>query len=399
MLGALALSTASIAGFLSKKAPLDDLSSPEWQGWEGLGGTLATDPVLIPLEHDRLAVFATTKEGRLFGQYFDGHLWKPTPCVVPSEGHWIGPIGGTRLGGRIELFARDQRTSHLLHLEANEDPSLSSEFVSWDDLGGDLAVGGPTVTVGPSGSSANVFARFADGSVRMTTCRGGHCDQAAWTNLGGATYFEPAAVAGKEPGRIDVFAVTNRHKVIHKFTVDNGKTWPRDWEDIGGSADATPMAVSWAPGRLDVVTVSEDSSLQYLAYRGDGPTGRQTCETDYCWKQISTARVLRDEDGYAARASVITRGYQSLDVFVQMEDHKVYRTSMASWRPSGDPQWTPLTSLANCMLPGGRAAVASRDNVSLDVALVGCDAQLWHDATSDGIAYAGAGADSPPAAL
>jgi V8-like Glu-specific endopeptidase len=138
-------------------------------------------------------------------------------------------------------------------------------------------------------------------------------DHTGWESLGGATFFDPAAVAGGS-GRLDVFVLDGATRVIqHNFrdgagwsgwsalgtpmgsngvpvrrsdTVldlfargTDGALWTRtltgaswsSWTSVGGSLADPPVAVSSGPDRVDVFArTPEDELLWYRVVNGTG---------------------------------------------------------------------------------------------------------------------------------
>ncbi|HEY7359205.1 MAG TPA: hypothetical protein VH642_00245, partial [Streptosporangiaceae bacterium] len=112
----------------------------------------------------------------------------------------------------------------------------------WTKLGTKTALGAPGVTCrGGPASSPVVFIRGTDGALWQRSLSGG-----GWISRGGHLASAPAplpAVAGKCPGRLDVFALGSGH-AVWEFT----GTWHR----VGGTSASAPAAVRLPSGETDL---------------------------------------------------------------------------------------------------------------------------------------------------
>jgi hypothetical protein len=81
---------------------------------------------------------------------------------------------------------------------------------------------------------------------------------AAWTNLGGQTYYSPSAVSSQS-GKMDVFITdADTHHVKYRSYVEG---WLPGWTDLGGWVDTAPAAASLGGNTLAVYARSADSFL------------------------------------------------------------------------------------------------------------------------------------------
>jgi hypothetical protein len=112
----------------------------------------------------------------------------------------------------------------------------------WTRLGARTALGAPGVTCrGGPARSPIVFIRGTDGALWQRSLSGGR-----WISRGGHLASPPAplpAVAGKCPGRLDVFALGTDH-AVWEFT----GTWHR----VGGTSASAPTAVRLPSGETDL---------------------------------------------------------------------------------------------------------------------------------------------------
>jgi hypothetical protein len=152
----------------------------------------------------------------------------------------------------------------------------SRAHAQWADLGAApngqaLMTARPAVThhTETAGDIVDVFA-IESGSrqvlLREINATTGLADP--WVQLGGvvdANNGEPTAVSW--PGRREVFVLGTDHKLYRNFSM-NGGAW-NGWQFIGPSNNVTlcssPSAVSWGPGRIDVLVKSCSDSHLWMA--------------------------------------------------------------------------------------------------------------------------------------
>jgi hypothetical protein len=120
----------------------------------------------------------------------------------------------------------------------------------WTRLGAKTALGAPGVTCRGPASRPIVFIRGTDGALWQRSLSGG-----GWISRGGHLASPPAplpAVAGKCPGRLDVFALGTDH-TVWEFT----GTWHR----VGGKSASAPAAVQLPSGATDLFRRGTDNAL------------------------------------------------------------------------------------------------------------------------------------------
>ncbi|MET0342737.1 MAG: hypothetical protein ABW252_17150 [Polyangiales bacterium] len=168
------------------------------------------------------------------------------------------------------------------------------------------------------GGRLDLFFRGAGGSLRHLV----HDDGASrWEDIGGTVQGDPAAVSS-DVGRIDVFARGSDNALWQKTLEDDRWT---SWRSLGGSLASGPAAASGAAGEIDVVAKSSAGGLVHRQFR-DGAWGG--------WKRIdgnlsSDPGFDIDEHGtlhLAARAMNGTTLYRR------------FETGWSSWQvvPGGD---------------------------------------------------------------
>jgi hypothetical protein len=226
--------------------------SPEWLGWQDLGGTIISAPALASWAAHRLDAFAQGTDKELYHKWWDGstwHNWQKLGGVFkdsPAAVSW-GP-------NRIDVFVRGTN-DHLMHKLWN-----GTAWSGWEDLGG-------TLTSAPAVSSwaehrLDVFAKGTDGELYHKWWDGSTWH--TWQKLGGAFKGDPAAVSWGE-NRIDVFVRGTNDHLMHRLW--NGTAWS-GWEDLAGVLHSSPAVASWDAHRLDVFVTDTEDQLRRKAWNG-----------------------------------------------------------------------------------------------------------------------------------
>ena len=74
------------------------------EGWESLGGELASAPAVTSWARDEMQVFAIQPDGALWNRYWDGSAWHPWESL---GGELTGDPAACSWGAdRIDCFAR-----------------------------------------------------------------------------------------------------------------------------------------------------------------------------------------------------------------------------------------------------------------------------------------------------
>jgi hypothetical protein len=112
---------------------------------------------------------------------------------------------------------------------------------------------------GASGVSTP-FARGANGHLWRNT------SGTTWADTGLSMVGTPAVVSGAISGHtFDVFYRDPSNRPVHAFF--NGSTWQAT-SDLSGVIISDPSAISWGPGRIDVVALGGDYRLYHWKYDG-----------------------------------------------------------------------------------------------------------------------------------
>ncbi|MCX8131107.1 MAG: GH-E family nuclease [Clostridia bacterium] len=135
-----------------------------------------------------------------------------------------------------------------------------------------------------------------------------------WENLAGTTDSNPCAVSWSHD-RTDVFVKGKDNALWHRLY---DGVW-HNWRSLGGTIVSDPTAVSWSEGRIDVFAKGSDGNLGHIWY----DTGKWNS-----WESLGIAG-----GGIASPASVVSQGQGKLDVFIRGSDNALYQKSYAnnSW--------------------------------------------------------------------
>jgi hypothetical protein len=172
-----------------------------------------------------------------------------------------------------------------------------------------------------------------------------------WRSLGSRPTASPAAVSWA-PGRLDVFQRGQNGDVLHKW--GDGTTWfpsPARWESLGGSITGQPTAVSWAAGRLDLFGRAADGTVCHKWFEGGwGPSATG-------WEGLGGS--------VEGVVSAVSWGPNRLDLFARGSDDSLWHSW---WDGSGWGAWEWLGG----SIAGSPSAVAWGPN-RLDVFCRGTD--------------------------
>jgi hypothetical protein len=344
---------------------------PSWRRWESLSGVVTSEPS-ITASGSRLDVFATAY-GSVYHRSFDGSAWSPGNGyweALGNAGHGLGAPVAVSIGSRLEVFAVDFTTSHVVHRGFD-----GASWSAWEDIGGSAAGDKPAVVVEhvfkSSGGSAftadviNVLVRNTDSTLALRT---GTATGAwsAWRNLGGGIVGTPAAVSWGT-NRVDVFVRGTDNRLYHNFA-DSWRDWaPNGYEALGGSIYANPAVTSWGAGRLDIFGTASDGAINHLAWTGSLWTP---------WEKVNVGYARSDVWGYAPPVAV-AHGVGAIDVFVEGGDKSLWSSQLTSYGATSST-WSAWSPLADCMAPIGIPAAVSSDGVRYDLVMTGADHAVWH---------------------
>jgi hypothetical protein len=175
-----------------------------------------------------------------------------TPTLSPSYDVAVASWGPNRL----DIFAVAV-TGETWHAHYD---STQGGWQGWEDLGG-YATSSPAA-VSWSNGAIHLFVKSSDNAIYhkwFAWGSGGSWgpSQLGWENLGGIMTGTGLTVSSYQPNRLDVFALQSNAHVMH-LIYDNA--WS-SWWDMGFAAPANPTAVSWGPGRIDLLARDTNSAL------------------------------------------------------------------------------------------------------------------------------------------
>jgi Repeat of unknown function (DUF346) len=240
----------------------DGTWGPSDADWEYQGGVVVGSPTVVSWGRNRIDVFVVGSDFALHHKWFDGTGWRPSLTGWEYQGGVIpGLHTATCWGaGRIDLFAVG--SDFQLYHKAFDGTHWRPSVTGWRSLGGQI-VGQPTVVSrGPDhldvfvlGTDRALYRKWWDGAAWRPSRLG------PWEPLGGTVVGSPA-VAPSAPNRLDVFVVSTDRALYHKALVGTG--WlpsPSDWERLGGTIVGSPTVVSSGPDRVDVFVAGTDRGV------------------------------------------------------------------------------------------------------------------------------------------
>jgi hypothetical protein len=159
--------------------------------------------------------------------------------------------------------------------------------------------GAASLLAAPSDSSP--FARGMNGNL----LRGNYPD-AGWADTGLAMVGTPSVVTGAISGHVfDVFYRDPSNRPAHAFF--DGASWTLT-DDLSGRIISDPVAVSWGPGRIDVVAIGADYRLYHWKYDG-------------AWRP---AELVHDSALGVGSLAVTSWGPNQLDILFRGHDAGLY---------------------------------------------------------------------------
>jgi Repeat of unknown function (DUF346) len=313
--------------------PVGEQWLPPQEGWTSLGGvfesTIAPVPVgglFPPWPQDLFGL------GSNFGMYH-GILTVPTPLGPPAPVGWSaiggafnGPPAASQYGAGPPLYAPDMDRI-VVGLGTDNQPYASSysaitqEFSGWLPLGGVLISELAYDTSGPDDNRFAILGVGTDAQLYRLDIDATNWPPAlsGWAPLGGCFRASPAAVSWG-PGRLDVFGLGNNLGMYHRAWV-NGAAGA-EWQPLGGTFDSSPAVVSWGQNRLDIFGLGTDDSLYHKAWDGNQ------------WLPSASWEPLGGK--FVSAPTAISAGPNRLDIFGLGTDQSMYHKAWDGnqWLPS-----------------------------------------------------------------
>jgi hypothetical protein len=189
------------------------------------------------------------------------------------------------------------------------------------------------------------------------TVKTGAGEWGAWESLSGQFTASPAAVSWAD-GRIDVFGRGSDNALWHRSY--NNSAWS-SWESLSGQFTASPAAVSWADGRIDVFGRGSDNALWHRSYNNSAWSS---------WTSLSGQLAATTGPAVSSQAA------GKLDVFVIGSDNALWQRSYENGT------WSDWKSLSG-QLTASPGAVSWGDG-RIDVFGRGSDNALWQRSYQNG---------------
>jgi hypothetical protein len=314
---------------------------PSQEAWTNLGGSF--DSTVAPVIEGGLFppwpldLFGL---GSNYGMY-SGIMSVSTPLAPPPPVGWSsiggtfnGPPAATQYGAGGALYAPGMNRI-VVGLGTDNQPYASSysaitqEFSDWLPLGGVLISELAYDNSGPDynkfailgvGADAQLYRLDIDATNWPPTLSG-------WAPLGGCFRASPAAV-NWGAGRLDVFGLGTNLGMYHRAWVSGAAV--TDWEPLGGTFDSSPAVVSWGPNRLDIFGLGTDDSMYHKAWNGN-----QWLPSITDWEPLGGA--------FVSAPAVISAEPNRLDIFGLGTDDSMYHKAWDGnqWLPSVT-DWEPL---------------------------------------------------------
>ena len=223
-----------------------------WSGWESLGGSITSAPGCVSWGANRLDVVARATDGSVAQWAWNGSSWAS------------GNLGGTIYGdpdiaswgpNRLDVFGRagDGSIAHKAWTGAS--------WSSWENLGGANAIVSGVGAVGSNGNRIDAVGRAANGSVFHLYFLGSWYTE----NQGGSIKGDPD-MSSWGVGNYNLWARGASDDMLNtKYWT--GSAWSA-WESTKqGPLSSAPGAISFEPGRFDVVTLDANGSVRHWWWR------------------------------------------------------------------------------------------------------------------------------------
>jgi Uncharacterized protein conserved in bacteria (DUF2334) len=196
-------------------------------------------------------------------------------------------------------------------------------------------------------------------NVVNVTVKAGAGEWGTWASLDGQLTASPAAVSWAD-GRIDLFGRGTDNALWHRSY--NNSAWS-DWESLGGQLAATtgPAVSSQAAGQLDVFVIGTDQALWHRSYASG---------TWSTWESLSGQ--------LTASPAAVSSANGHIDVFGRGTDNALWHRSY------NNSAWSVWESLGGQLAATTGPAVSSQAAGQLDVFVIGSDQALWHRSYASG---------------
>jgi hypothetical protein len=242
--------------------------------WEGLGGFLTSNPTATTFSTPEVDIFVRNGANDVSQRLWNG-TWSSWFTVPGGGTLWSDPVAVSWGNGRVDLFALGG-DSQLKHL------SYTGTWQPWEGTpfnGVVLKAGSRPAVVSRAGSNRiDIVARGDDDRLKYISCTGACAGTSwsAWTDLGGILNSDPA-MDSWGTGRLDAFVQGTDLQLKHIAFAGGAWTgWESSpFEGLTLKYGSTPVALSWASGKIDVYArsygVADDGAhnlLTHIAWNG-----------------------------------------------------------------------------------------------------------------------------------
>jgi V8-like Glu-specific endopeptidase len=249
--------------------------------FDNAGGTSRTYyPTAVTASSGRQfdAFWIDKDTGEVFsrGMPLSASLFDPIMSLGKPTASIIGGVAAVVAGTRLKIFVTGSDGYLYLKQKRGDSPWGAD----WIQIGKPVlengtttpSLGTPTV-VHRSGTDeeVSIFVVCKDQSIAHGVSGRSHTPgytivhKASWENIGGRTFFQPAAVS-PSPNRLQVYIRADDGTILFKkfdagqwWTLQFGESVPSQsgWTSLGARAPSQsamdrPVAIDWAPGRVDV---------------------------------------------------------------------------------------------------------------------------------------------------
>lgn len=249
-------------------------SAGGWKGTESLRDPIQEAPAAVSWAVGRIDVFSRGMDSVLLHRWYDRAFGGPETL---SDVLTSSPAVASSQPGRLDVFARgsDNLVHHKVY-DVNDPP-----FKGWDAIAGPIKEGPAAVPWGVAyASSIILFARRLDDRLVQNSWDG--TKFSGWSPIEApgakAIYGGGPAVVSWGFGRLDVFARVRSNNQVgwpqealgHWWLEASlGSTGSWQYEDLDlpvYSILGSPSAVSWGPGRIDVLITTQEKKLEQLTF-------------------------------------------------------------------------------------------------------------------------------------
>jgi uncharacterized protein YqjF (DUF2071 family) len=304
--------------------------------WQLLGGHATTTPTVVSWGDQRLDIFASGKDAKVYHIAYDHKVWYPSDQLNawdnlgrPMKG-LISAVAWRPNRLDITVTGPDNNVYHKAYEDGTWFPSVNPD--EWDLIGGTTSEAPAVASWGQQ--RLDIFVRGMDRQLYHKAYDNGtwypSAGPSSWDLLGGLMIGPPVAVSWG-PNRVDVFIQGLDTAVFHRAW-DNG-AW-QAWDFLGSLIIGTPSVVCWAPGRMDITVSGRDGRVYHKAY----DNGK--------WLPSDNPNHWDLLGGHTTDIPATTTwGKGRLDVVIRGTDGCVYHKAYdnGKWLPSDNPDdWTNL---------------------------------------------------------